>query len=293
MPAKPAAILSASILLIAGTAYAGWEFTAVTKADGKGAETMNTTVRAWIDGDRARVEFMESGNPMTPKGAYLTTTDGGATARLVNPAAKTYAKWDMDAMASMAGSMMKMVNMTFSTPKVEKLLEEKGEKIAGQPTTHARYRTSYSMDVTMMGFKQSTEHVKEEELWMTDALKDKAATLWTQQREVKTGNEELDALIKAQQKTVEGFPLKTVAVTRQTRQGATEVTTVTMEVKELKPAEPDDDLFAVPPDYAETSLLGSMGGGAGRRGAVGQGEAPASSGNPVLDALRKRRQQQP
>ena len=118
------------VLCTALSSFAGWEYSAVTRAEGaQQSEMMNNQLTSWVDGDKAKIEFVKSGSPLTPSGSFMVTKDGGKNMYMVNPSTKTYSKWDMAGMAGMAGGAMQMMNMKMSTPKVEKLLEEKGEKI--------------------------------------------------------------------------------------------------------------------------------------------------------------------
>jgi hypothetical protein len=282
------AALCAGVGLTA-SAFAGWEFTSVTKTVGQQAREGGTnTVNALVDGDRARIEFGDgAGNSMLKKGAYLLTRDGGKTSFLVNPTDKTYCKWDMEAMAGLAGGAMKIMNMKFSSPTVEKLLEEKGEKLLGLPTRHYRFRTSYTMEMGFMGFKQSRQIVTDQDMWATDELTDLAAGFWVKDRTFQTGNKELDELIKAQRADVRGFPLKTVNVTKQTSQRGTEESTTLMEITSLKKARVPDSAFELPSDYAETSMLPTMtpkDGATGEPQGQTEGQTPRQ---PLTDLFRK------
>ena len=93
------------------SARAGWEYTAVTKAEGgKRSEMMGSTVKALVEGNQAKMEFVESGNPMMSAGSYLLLQDAGKRMLLVNPQEKTYTAWDMSGMMGMAGGVMSMMN---------------------------------------------------------------------------------------------------------------------------------------------------------------------------------------
>ena len=100
---KRTVLATALIFNLAVPAHAGWEFTSVTKAEGEQhSEMMNSTVKAWVDGDKSRVDFQQSGNPMMGAGNYMLSKDGGKTVFMVNPQQKTYAAWDMTNMMGMA-----------------------------------------------------------------------------------------------------------------------------------------------------------------------------------------------
>jgi hypothetical protein len=249
------------------TAHAGWEYTSATTAEGgKHADMQDTKIHALVDGSKARLEFTESKNPLMGAGTYLLTTDAGKSAQLVNPAEKSYSAWDMKKMMGLAGGLMGMMNMKVKDQKAEKLLEEKGPSLLGMPTMHYKFRTSYSMEVSFMGMTQATATVNEQELWSTTALKDAAFTFAALQRDMKTGNEELDKLIATQMHMAQGFPLKMIMKnSAKDAQGQVQSSTVTTEVLSLKQASIAASQFALPAGYAERDLspLGAlMGGGA-------------------------------
>ncbi len=165
-------VLFVLALLMAGMpSYAGVYYTAKTTAEGsRGADAQNATVQAWVSGDNAKVVFEQSGNPMMSKGMYMVTKDGGKAVYMVNPEEKSYFKWDMDSLMGMAGGMMKMMNMTYADPKVEKLSEEPDGLVAGLPTIHYKFHTSYTMSMSMMMIKKKMHVVKDEEIWAAPKL---------------------------------------------------------------------------------------------------------------------------
>ncbi len=269
-----AAAAVAAGAMAACTARAGWEYTLTTKSESgnKRAKPTQMLIRAWVDGDKARVEFLEGGGTGMSKGTFLVTTDAGKVAYLVNPTEKTYMKWDAEGLAGMGG-MMQAMGMKFSAPKVEKLVEERGEKILGYATTHYRFRTSYTMDMNFMGFAQSSAVVNEEDIWATTELKDPGMGMWLKKREFKTGDKELDALIAAEVSKAKGMPLKRLAKnTSKDNRGNEQVTTTVMEVTELKQATPAASLFELPGGYTERAMPQMPGPGAG--GGASRGSGP-------------------
>lgn len=259
-------VVTVLVLALAAPASAGVYYKSVTKSEGgPNAEMSNMTMKGWAEGDKARIEVVESGNPMTGAGTYFLTTDGGKLVYLVDPKEKTYSKWDMEAMVGMAGNAMKaargFVSMKFSQPKVEKLLEEDGGIIVGLPTTHYRYRTSYSMEMKVMGMKQSSTVVNEEDIWSTSKLTAAVLGVWLKKEPPKFGDEQLDALVKAEMGKVHGIPLKTVTVATTTdNKGKSQVTKTAMEVVELEMTNVPDSKFVLDPSYKETPLFGEAPG---------------------------------
>lgn len=278
------------LVCAAATAQAGWEYTAVTKAEGgKHADMQNSSVHALVDGSKARIEFTEGKNPMMSAGNYLLTSDAGKTVFMVNPAEKSYSQWDLDAMMGMAGGVMGMMNMQIKDQKSEKVLEEKGPSIMGMPTTHYKFRTSYTMELNFMGMKQSNSTANEEELWSTTALKDEAFTFAALRKSMKSGNAELDKLIAAQMNKVQGFPLKMITKnsTKDAR-GQEQTMSVSMEVTSLKQTSLAATQFKLPEGYAQQEvnpMAAMMGGGKKSDGSKG-------GDNPFMKLLQEQLKKQ-
>ena len=289
---KPLAILSI-IAVAASAASAGLYYEAVTTTQGKGQGDMgDMKVKAWVDGNNAKVEFADSKNEMMKKGTYLLTTDGGTTMYLVNPKEKTYSVWDMGAMMQFAGGAMGMMKMTITEPKVERLLEESGPTMLGYPTTHYKSRTSYVMSMSVIGMKSQSSIVKEQETWATTALADAGFGIWLKNAP-KSGNEELDGLVEAEMGTVKGVPLKSVTVTTttDTKKKKAETTTTTMEVTTLQPMDVAESNFAIPEGYEEVQLfpVGEMPKGEGKDADEGdeKDEKDEEGGNPLQRMIKK------
>jgi hypothetical protein len=255
---KRQAAIAVIAFLVVSSAFAGTVYTAKTTSEGgKQAAAESSTVKAWVSGDKAKVEFQESGNPMMAKGSYLVTRDGGKTILMVSPKDKTYMKWDMEGMMQFAGGAMKMMNMKISDPVVEKLAEEPDGLVAGLPTIHYRFRTSYATSMSFMGMKQNTKSVLEEDVWSAPKLIEAALGLWLRKTPPSMGNEELAKLVNAQMNKMEGFPLKRRSVRTTTdEKGKAQTVTTVMEVTELLPSIIPDSTFEVPADYKETSMFG-------------------------------------
>lgn len=247
------------LLVFAAHSFAGVYYVARTTAEGgKSAEKQNMVVKAWASGDSGKVVFEESKNPMMGKGTYIITKDGGKTMFLVDPKEKTYMKWDLDSMMGLLGGAMKMMNLKFTDPKVEALGEEPDGLVAGVPTVHYRFRTTYAMSMSFMMMKKNSKVVKDEEIWAATKLADAALGIWLRKAPPKTGNEDMDKLIKAEMGKVQGFPLKRKTVTTSTdEKDKKEVTTITIEVTELQMVPVPDSTFEIPSDYKETSLAGT------------------------------------
>jgi hypothetical protein len=266
--------LSTLALLVAlvfpGLATAGHYYEAVTTSDtGQKKKQQDVMqVRAWVDGEAAKVEFVsgEKDGPFSA-GSYLVTKDGGETVYLVNPKDETYGSFDMEAMMAAAGQAMNalsqtggMVKMEFTDVSSEMLSEEAGGSVLGHDTTHYRWKSGYTMRMKMMGFKQENRVDMIQDVWSTDALDARGFGVWMRpDRALRTGNEEFDKLISSQVATVRGFPLKTVNVSTTTgKKGKSMQTTSTTEVTTLREESISGSTFGWPDHYTEVEILPQM-----------------------------------
>lgn len=257
---RPMAVLALIFLLAAAPSFSGTYFSSVTTSEGqKGAAGMNVTVRGWAEGDKARVEFAESDNPILKPGLFLITLDGGATVYLVDPKERTFSKFDMGAMSGTTGEPAAgahgAMTMTFSDPKVEKLGESDGGAIAGVATKHLRYRTTYGTAIKVMGLLQTTLTQIEEDLWVAPKVADAALGIWLGKGPKQTGDAEFDTLLAAQQQKYDGFPLKRAAVITTTdKSGKKTVVKIATTVTELIVGEMPAGTFAMGAGYREKPL---------------------------------------
>lgn len=251
----------ALLLSVATPSWAGIHYKAVTTVPDARNGNNQIVVEGWVAGDKAKVLFRDSGNPMMKKGSYLLTKDGGRTLYLVDPEEKTYAEWDLQAMLGTAGAVLQgmgpLLKIEFSDPKVEKVSEGDGGSLLGLPTRHVKSRTSYSMKIKVLGMGQASNVVSEQEIWATDKLKDVGLGVWLRADPPRTGNENFDKLVAAQASQVGGFPLKTVTVSTTTNnKGKQQVSRTSTEVTELDAAASvPDATFEIPGGYEETQLV--------------------------------------
>ncbi|HTQ81186.1 MAG TPA: DUF4412 domain-containing protein [Thermoanaerobaculia bacterium] len=243
-------------------AFAGIHYQAVTTQDStRGRAPGDMKVEGWVSGEKGRIEFKESGNPMAKSGTYILTQDGGKTLYLVSPEDKTYARWDLNAMLGALGGIMNgmgpLLKFEFTDPKVEKVAEGDGGTVAGIATRHFKYRISYSMKMRVLGFGNSADTVIDQDIWAATKFQDPALGVWLRQDPPRTGNEQFDKLITAQveKERVTGFPLKTVATTTTTQKGKQTVSHRTLEVTLIESRSVADSQFAIPSGYKETQML--------------------------------------
>ncbi len=247
---RKALIVGSFLIIAAAYALAGVEFVAQTRSDGGG----DVTVHAYVSGVRAKVVFVESQADDYAVGDYMLSPDEGKTLYLVSPATKTYTKYDVQSMMAGMGGMVQgmrgIMKVNFESPKVEKLLEEDGGLLAGLPTRHYRYRTSYTVSMHITGSKKVST-VMEEDIWTTEKLTDPALKVWLKQDPPSTGDEQVDKMIRAEMSKVEGFPLKRVTVTRTSDARGEHSTRSEMDVMEVKQVSVPGTVFAMPKGYRE------------------------------------------
>jgi len=247
----------------ASPAWAGVEFTMVTKVEGGHNAGMGDMVmNAQVEGEQARMEFVETKNPMFGPGTYMLVNAKGEMT-FVNPEKKTYSKLDLAAMMEGAdaglGAAAKMgFKMEFKEPKVEKLLEEPGGEIVGYPTTHYRWHTTYTtvmhMPFPMKDKTMPTDSV--EDVWTTTAFGLPAQTAKAfQSMGQGQMSGEIKKMVDAAKAKMTGFQLKHVVVSASQGGKGAQTTTTTTEVTKLRKAEIPASRFAIPAGYTETDMM--------------------------------------
>ena len=123
----------------------------------------------------------------------------------------------------------------------------------GYPTQHYKFRTSYQMSMSIMGFKNQMSVVKEDETWATTKMDVTAFSAWMN-KSPKTQNAELDKLIAMEKGKMSGLPLKTISVQTTTdNQGKSTVNRSSTEVTSIRNV--SDVQVDIPSDYQEVDLL--------------------------------------
>jgi len=216
-----------------------------------------SVTRGLVDGLNARIEFVEGKSTGMEKGSYMITRDGGKTITMVNPKDKTYMKIDPEQMASAAGQLMNatkgFMSMTFKNPTVETLEDEKGPAMLGLPTRRVKTKTAYTLETSVFGSKNISQVTREDEMWVTTKMSDPGFNLWLKQRNIKTGNEDIDKLIELETGKVKGFPLKTVSkTTTRDAKGREEIATTAYEITSLKETSAPKVAFDIPADYTDS-----------------------------------------
>ncbi|MEM7050403.1 MAG: hypothetical protein AAF604_12130 [Acidobacteriota bacterium] len=268
-------------LTFTGSAFGALHYEAESSVATDGQPPLATRIEAWVDGERSRIDIVESSNPLLPAGSYLVTQDGGQTVLRVDPKAETYAVFDVDGLLKVAGTMLGglqgMLRLQISDPVVEKLVDEESEDLFGLATRHVQYRTTYELQIKALGMKRRQQVERLQDLWMTSDIEDPAMTVWLRSRSQATGNEDLDRLIAAELDKVEGLTLKSTETSTSTdKKGRQSVTRSTLEVTSFeRGAELGDDRVRVPAEYREVEPITTPGqqegGGNPFKGVFGRG----------------------
>jgi hypothetical protein len=261
-------------LAFAAPASAGLTFKQVVSSSGE--HGMNQTVRVSFDTGGARIEFLDSGNPMLPVGGYILMRPDDDAMILVNPKEKTYASFDL---AALMGAMRPLMGgaeggqpmiRSGGKPTIEKLLEEDGGAILGRPTKHVRYHTVTSVVMEIApGMAMTTETDATEDTWVAEMPLDKKVLRALSSFGGAAIPEELADLVEAQKELNKGLPMKRVvkSTTRTTGTGLMAMmakqanaagdkpTTTTFEIVELLEEKVPASAFAIPAGYTETEIL--------------------------------------
>jgi hypothetical protein len=241
-------------------AIAGTSFTQLTTVNGQRA----AVTKILTDGGNAKAELVEmaTANAFMPAGSYLLVEAGDMY--LVNPAARTYARFDP---AMIEGMAQMMGRMEVSDVAFEKVRDEPGESLLGYPTRHYQFKSSWSMG--MQGMPMKTEISVVEDIWATSAIEmpDMPSAFAGAAGALP---EQVQAIVNAQgSRNVDGFPLKQVSVqstkinmggglgglgARMAGAGGGDSTT-TMEVTELEQLDVPAATFELPAGYQQTELF--------------------------------------
>lgn len=268
-----------ALCLLASPAFGGWSMTQVqTTQAAEGDGDIAITQKVWLEGSSAKIEFLATDNPVMESGSYLLLQDSGKKIFLVNPQRKSYARFDPQVLGSgMEAMALSGFEMTIEDPKMVKLLEEPGMELLGRPTTHYRFRTTYTSVLSMaMGMKTTQTNDVVEDLWTAPAIEvgGTGPNLAGLGGGAGTPQEllQLERKVKA---TVVGLPLKQVTVTeskvRSTGSGVMGLlarrvsgaagggggnrTTTTVVIKDLVESTLPVSTFQIPAGFAETEIM--------------------------------------
>jgi hypothetical protein len=265
------AICMTSIALHSASAWAGFALTQVNTAEGK-----ETQVKILTDGTSSKIEYVTAlaNNPFLTPGSYMISK--GDEMFLVNPSEQTFARFDLAMMQGMAQEMAQAAGggaagagmFQIKDVKVEKVLDEPGEKIAGFATRHYQFKSSWSMAMTSMPMSMDSTAV--EDYWTTDELEislGAGASVMAASGLPASARESDAAKVL---KEAKGFPLRQVTVqSMKTNMGgalgalgagmmnkmAGQATKTTMEIASVQEVDVPADTFEIPAGYREVQLF--------------------------------------
>jgi hypothetical protein len=268
--------IAAALVVLAAAApvRAGVVLKQVSVMNAGEKDAMKSTNRIAVDRAGARIDFLEGPpNPLMPVGSYMLMLPDEDGMILVNPAEKTWTRFDpgamMSALTPMAEQQEQGSGREIAEPVVETLLEEDGGTILGRPTRHFRWHTKFAISMNMpMGMSMITETDSIEDVWVTDYPLD--AKTMRNLEGMASGvqvPEQYRKLVDAAKSMQKGLPLKrvTVGTTKLTgtgmmakmmkRAGDDKPHTTTMEIVELDERPVPAAEFAIPAGYSETDFM--------------------------------------
>jgi hypothetical protein len=242
--------ITAALALPAAAALT-YDFKIVTEGPG-GSEMAG---KAAVDGQNVRIDFTSGDDLIFKDNSVVISNDGGETLIVLDPKKKEYYELPLDEMFSALGSILKavgpLVKISINNPKVTLRDAGPGGAIEGMPTKKYITDMSYDMNMRVMGMNNSSSVVTQTESWVTDQLS--GGLTFIQQKNLRTGIEDVDDLIKAQSTSMKGFPLKAVTTSTSTaKNGKSTTTKSTMTITNLaRSATVPADRFKVPAGYDE------------------------------------------
>lgn len=249
------------LLVLAGVQIAGadsYYYESVTTTWGENQrKEQQSLMRGWVDGPRVRIEFPQgSQGGRVGEGAYMVTTDAGATVYMVDPKQKTYYTFDVGSlMASLEVMSAGMFDIEIRDFSSEKLLEEAGGSVMGHDSTHYKVRTRFTMEMNAMGMRRVSTMDSTQDIWMTRDLSSEAWGMWLKMLPSGGDSEKFVEWAKESGMT-NGFPLKSSTTTIITnRKGKSQSTRSEMEVTVLREEAIAASVFEIPPDYTEALVI--------------------------------------
>jgi len=233
-----------------------YEATTTQSPAGK-AEPQVSKMKAWVDGPRARIEFVGGGaKGAYPEGSYVVTKDGGETVFFVNPKKQAFARWELDDVVRDVADRLKneggMVRLELTDVSNEKLLEEASQPILGFEATHRKWRSGYTMKYAILGIDQVRREDTVRDLWFSDRIAGSGYDALLQPGRLKTGHAELDKVVAGRIGEPHGFTLRSETVTKVRKgKGAEQTLKSRTDVTLLRQETADASRFEVPSGYVE------------------------------------------
>jgi len=209
-----------------------------------------------IDGDKkVRLEFLGKEKKVSNNSPYLLTIDGGNTWVIGNKQEAYCAEMNTGEFFQYLGSLALKVegvtNLKINEPRVKKVLEQKGPKILGYPTTHVRLVTTATAKATILTKKIDYKlHLTDDTWYSTEMEMHPVRKRWLEALS-NSGYPQLDKMFDQWAANIKGSILKQESVMKLTNviKHEEEITTQKtriVTVEKLKSAEIQKDTFAMP-----------------------------------------------
>ncbi|HXI12280.1 MAG TPA: hypothetical protein VNM92_06510 [Thermoanaerobaculia bacterium] len=195
------------ILLLAtpslSSAAIQYEFRQTSRSDQGMQPPVEVTGRAVLEGERSRVEYLQ--NPVYGQGTYVLSLLSARSIYIINPRTRTYYDVPLSTVANSLGSAkIEVTNLKAGTKKMDD-----HPLIAGVPTDHYRFESSYDMTVMFGSIPLRQAVVTTVDSWTTNAFGSVPAPIFAS-TDFTTGNAELDKLISAETSRVSGLALRQI-----------------------------------------------------------------------------------
>ncbi len=210
-------------------------------------------MKAYVEGKGARIKFLTD-HMFYKKGDFMVTEDG-VTLYLCDPEAKTYHRFDTEAMMGKAQGMMesvqKMTKMEYSNIAVILNKLGEGDTVAGHSTTKYKLVVEYDVNMKILFKKMKQHHREEYIIYATDDLDFSKLPQYQDQQMFKTAIEAVDAQIGNKVSGI-GFPLKTEHLSYDDKNNL--VSKMTFEILEMEEKDVNPQLFKLPSGYTEKEM---------------------------------------
>ena len=209
-----------------------------------------------IDGDKkVRIELLGKEEKPSDTTPYLLTIDGGNNWVIGNKQEAYCAQMDTKEFFQYLGSLALKVegiaNMEITDPQVKKVLEQKGPKILGYPTTHVRLVTTAAGKASVVFQKYDYKVQITDDIWYSDDLAMHPVRKCWLEALSNSGYPQLDTLIDQWATNIPGAILKQESVMKLTNVIKNEEETHSentrvVSVEKLKPSDVPKQTFGMP-----------------------------------------------
>lgn len=206
-----------------------------------------------VEGSNMRVDVTNGDDLLLKKNALVLSNDGGNTLSIFDRSTKTYYVVNVNSLTGAASGFLNtfggMFKLSFSNPHVNIRDLGDGGAVSGFATRHAVVEASFDFGLDAAGSAVKSHITVTTESWTTDQVSG-AASSFLQMNALHTGYADLDKLIDAESKPLQGrFPLKQITTIRG-QQGAGDISSTTSsEVSHIEKKTIAAEAFAAPAGF--------------------------------------------